>query len=60
MTATRKGQIGRDELGFAVSGVASLSSADLEAVVMRFENPARPVFSLDPLPWRSVLSNYCA
>ena len=52
MTATSERQVSGDELSFAVSGVASLSSADLEAVVLLFQDSARSVVSLDALAQR--------
>ena len=52
MTATSERQVSGEELSFAVSGVASLSPADFEAVLLLFENPAKPVVSLDSLAQR--------
>ena len=42
MTATSERQVSGDKLSFAVPCVASLSSADLEAVVLLFKDLARP------------------
>ena len=49
MTATSERQVSGDELGFAVSCIASLRPADLEAVLLLLEDPPWAVVTFHAL-----------